>query len=268
MVRMIILKRRMHHGIAVDAAVDDLPRHMKSPPPPPQLITTLPSVDTRVGTPRRRWEKGSTPIKTHPPSPCTTRRSKRRRTRAPKTPPPVIHYRHHTRSSIQWLYLCHRFVQAYLHQRHLPDTHTETQPAHQFLVESIEHLVGKISTVLDNALLDFSTATMCFDDSIHTIENALSADDSYYNLPFHTSVDSIEHLIGSMSSILDEEILDFSANLQRLDNKIHAIESAFEDYGHPDHPTIQSITSNQHEIPARNLGPIAQHILQQSNRDN
>jgi len=158
------------------------------------------------------------------------------------------------------LYLRHRFVQAYLHQCHLFDTHTETQPAHQFLVESIEHLVRKISTVLDNALLDFSTATMRFDESIHTIENALSADDSYYNLPFHTSVDSIEHLIGSMPSILDEEILDFSTNLQRLDDKKHAIESASEDYGHPDHPLIQSITSNQHEIPACNLGPIAQHI--------
>jgi hypothetical protein len=170
----------------------------------------------------------------------------------------VIHYRRHSRSSIQWLYLCHRFAQVYLHQRHLSDTHTEIQPAHQFLVESIEHLVGEISTVLDNALLDFNTATIySSDDTIHTIKNALSADDSYYNLPFHTSVDSIEHLIGSMSSILDEEILDFSANLQRLDDKIHAIESAFEDYGHPDHPPIQSITSNQHEIPARNLGPIA-----------
>jgi len=71
MVRMIILKRRMHLGIAVNAAVDDLPRLRKSPPPP-QLITPLPSVDTRMGTPRRQWEKGSTPIKTHPPSPCTT----------------------------------------------------------------------------------------------------------------------------------------------------------------------------------------------------
>ena len=119
MVRMIILKRRMHHGIAVNAAVDDLPGHLKLPPTP-QLITPLPStsVDTRMGTPRRRWEKGLTPIKTHPPSPCTTRRSKRRRTRASKTPPPVIHYRHHSRSSIQWLYLCHRLAQVYLHQRH------------------------------------------------------------------------------------------------------------------------------------------------------
>jgi len=66
MVRMIILKQRMHHGIAVNAAVDDLPRHLKSPPPP-QLITPLQSVDTRMGTPRRRWEKGSTLKKKTPP---------------------------------------------------------------------------------------------------------------------------------------------------------------------------------------------------------
>ena len=84
---------------------------------------------------------------------------------------------------------------------------------------------------------------MCSNDTIHTIENALSVDNSYYDLPFSTSVDAIEHLVGSMSSILDEEILDFNANLQRLDGKIQAIEFAFEDYG------------NQHEMPASNLGP-------------
>ena len=202
---MIILKWRMHHGIAVNAAVDDLPHHLKSPPTP-QLITPLPSVDTRMGTPRRRWEKGLTPIKTHPPSPYKTRRSKRRRTRASKTSPPVIHYRHHSRSSIQWLYLRHRFVQAYLHQRHLSDTHTETQePAHQFLVEYIKHLVGEISTVLDNALLDFSTATTCSDDTIHTIEKALSVDTSYWDLPLSTSVDAIEHFVGSIRRYLTKK---------------------------------------------------------------
>ena len=163
MVRMIILKWRMHHGIAVNTAVDNLPRHLKSPPPP-QLITPLSSVDTRMGTPQRQWEKGSTPKKKHPPSPCMMRQSKRRQTRASKALPAVIHYCDRSRSSIQWLYLSHRFIQAYLHQHQLSDTHTETQPAHQFLVESIEHLVGKISTVLDNTLLDFSTATMCFDN--------------------------------------------------------------------------------------------------------
>ena len=103
---------------------------------------------------------------------------------------------------------------------------------------------------------------MCFDhDTIHTIENALSVDNSYYDPPFSTSADSIlDHLVGSMSSILDVEILDFSTNLQRLDGKIQAIEFAFEDYGHPEPHTTQSITSNQHEMPASNLGPTAHHM--------
>ena len=96
---------------------------------------------------------------------------------------------------------------------------------------------------------------MCSNDTIHTIENALSVDNSYYDLPFSTSVDAIEHLARSMSSILDEEILDFNANLQRLDGKIQSIKSVFEDYGQPESPPTQSITSNQHKMPASNLGP-------------
>ena len=216
MVRMIILKQKINHGIAVNAAVDDLPCHLNSPPPP-QLIIPLPTFDTGMGTLRCRWEKGLTPPKNHPPSPCTMRRPKRQQTRTSRASPPVINYRHRSCSLIQWLYLRHRFVQAYLSQRQLPDTQTETPPTHQFLVESIKHLTGKISSVLDNALLDFSTATTRFNGTIHTIENALSADISSYALPFSTSVNSIEHRVGSMPSILDEEIIDFSAHLQRLD---------------------------------------------------
>ena len=143
----------------------------------------------------------------------------------------------------------------------MSNTHTEIQPAHQFLVESIEHLVGEISTVLDNALLDFNNATICSDDTIHTTKKVLSVDNFYCDLPLSTSVDTIKHFIGSMSSILDEEILDFNADLQRIDDKIQAIEFAFEVYGHPEPPPTQSITSNQHEIPpASNLGPIAHHM--------
>jgi hypothetical protein len=76
MVRMILLKRSDNHGIAAGAAFDDFPRHHQ-PTPTPELITPLPPVDIGMGTLRRRWEKGSTPKKTHPPSPCTTRRLKR-----------------------------------------------------------------------------------------------------------------------------------------------------------------------------------------------
>jgi hypothetical protein len=65
MVWMIILKQRSNRGIAVGAAVDNLPRH-QHPFTPPQLITPLWLVDTGLGMPRRRWEKGSTPKKNTP----------------------------------------------------------------------------------------------------------------------------------------------------------------------------------------------------------
>ena len=109
MVRVVYLKRRGNHEIAVGTAVNDLPRHQQ-PTPPPQLITPLSLADTGVGTPRCRLEKGSTPKNTQPPPPCTTHRSKRRQTQTSKTLPPVIYYRYRSRSSIQWLYPRHRFV--------------------------------------------------------------------------------------------------------------------------------------------------------------
>ena len=144
MVRMVYLKQRGNHEIAVVNAVDNLPRHQQ-PTPPPQLITPLILADTKVRTPQRRWgKKGSTPKKIHPspPPPCTTHCSTRQRRRTSQALPPVIHYRYHQRSSIQWLYLRHRFVAAYLSRRPLPDTHTELQPP-QTPVDSIEQFSGK-----------------------------------------------------------------------------------------------------------------------------
>ena len=61
---------------------------------------------------------------------------------------------------------------------------------------------------------------MRLDDTIHAIENALDDDISISALPSSPSVDSIEHLTGYISSILDEELLDFSTNLKRFDEKI------------------------------------------------
>ena len=48
MVRMVYLKRRCNHEIAVKTTVDNLPRHQQ-PTPPPQLITPPPLADTKVG---------------------------------------------------------------------------------------------------------------------------------------------------------------------------------------------------------------------------
>jgi hypothetical protein len=116
MVRMILLKWRGNHGIAIGAAIDDLPCHHQ-PTPTPKLITPLPPVNTGMGTPRRRWEKGSTPKKTHPPPPCTTRSLRRQRMQPSKaSSSQAIHYRYRSRSLIQWLYLRHRFINPYLSQ--------------------------------------------------------------------------------------------------------------------------------------------------------
>ena len=258
MVRMVYLKRRGNHEIAVKTAVDNLPRHQQ-PTPPPQLITPPPLADTKVRTPQRRWEKRARLPKNHPPPPsCSTRRLKGRRRRTSRALPPVIHYRYCPRSSIRWLYLRHRFIVTYLSRRPLPDTHTELQPP-QNLVDSIEQFSGKLSIILDNALLDFSAAMTRLDNTIHAIENALDDDISISALPSSPSVDSIEHLTGYISSTLDEELLEFSTNLKRFDEKIQAIESAsnVDVNDNPDpHPT-QSITINQQEMPASNLGPIA-----------
>jgi hypothetical protein len=260
MVRMVYLKRRGNHEIAVKTAVDNLPRHQQ-PTPPPQLITPPPLADTKVRTPQRQWEKRARLPKNHPPPPsCTTRRSNGQRRGTSRALPPVIHYRYCPRSSIRWLYLRHCFIVAYLSRRPLPDTHTELQPP-QNLVDSIEQFFGKLSIILDNALLDFSAATTRLGNTIHAIENALNDDISISALPSSPSVDSIKHLAEYISSTLDEELLEFSTNLKRFDEKIQAIESAsnVDDNDNPDpHPT-QSITINQQEMPASNLGPIAHH---------
>ena len=169
----------------------------------------------------------------------------------------MIHYRYCSRSLIQWLYLRHRFIQAYLSRRPLPNTHTELQPP-QTPVDSIKQFSGKLSTILDNALLDFSAATTRLDDTIHAIENALDDNISISALPSSPSVDSIGHLAGYILSILDEELLDCSTNLKRFS----AIKSASDDIDNdnPDPYTTQSITSNQQEMPMSNFGPSAHHV--------
>ena len=116
MVRMFLLKRSGDHGIAVSTAAVD-PSYRR--PPTPTTISTIQFsllVIASMGTPRRRWEKGSTPKKNHPPSPCMTRHPKRRRRAQPSPAPPsyTIHYRYCSRFLIQWLYLRHCFVTASL----------------------------------------------------------------------------------------------------------------------------------------------------------
>jgi hypothetical protein len=80
----------------------------------------------------------------------------------------VINYRHHSCFSIQWLYLCHHFLQAYLSQHPLSETHNTIQPP-QFFFDIIEQLTGTLSTILDYELLDFGAASACLDEVINAI---------------------------------------------------------------------------------------------------
>jgi hypothetical protein len=261
MVRMIHLKRGGNHGIAVGNAIDDLPRHHPSNPAPKLNPSLPPTVNTGMGMPRRRWEKGSTPKKTHPPPPCATRRSRRRQTTRPSKAslPPAIHYRYCSRSLIQLLYLRHRFVTAYLSHNPTFETHNTIQSQH-FSTDSIDQLACRLSTILDTALFDFRAATTRLDNIINEIEDALENDTSHSDLPYSPLVDSIEHLAGAISLILDEELLDFNATHKCLDNTVRALESAFDDDDDPNFPPTPSITSDQQEMPTTNLGPTAHHM--------
>ena len=203
MVRMILLKRGGDHGIAVDAAADDHSCR-RLPHPTPQPNPSLPpTVNAEIGTPRRRWEKGSTPKKTHPPPPCVTRHSRNRRTKRPSkaSPPPAIHYRRCSRSSIQWLYLRHRFTAAYLSNTTSSDpTNNLIQPQH-FSTDTIDQLTSRSSTILDTALFDFRAATTRLDTTINIIDHALENDISSTDPHSSSLVDSIEHFVGNISLI-------------------------------------------------------------------
>ena len=89
------------------------------------------------------------------------RRLRRQRgLKALPNPPPVIYRCQHCRSSIQWLYLCHRFLQVYLCQRLHTETHAMVQPS--FSIDSIEQSTNTLSIILDNEILEFnSTAAAC-----------------------------------------------------------------------------------------------------------
>jgi hypothetical protein len=89
----------------------------------------------------------------------------------------MINYRHHSRFSIQWLYLCYCFLQAYLSQRPLSETHNTIQPP-QFSVNFIEQLAGTLSTILDYELLNFGAANAHLDEAINAIQFAHDDDNS------------------------------------------------------------------------------------------
>jgi len=94
---------------------------------------------------------------------------------------------------------------------------------------------------------------MRLDNTIDIIEHALENDISPADLPSSPLVDSIEHFVGNISLILDDEFLDFNATHTGLIKIVNAIKSSFDDDNDPNlPPTTLSITSDQHKCQQAN----------------
>jgi hypothetical protein len=82
--------------------------------------------------------------------------------------------------------------------------------------------------------------------------------------PPQFSVDFIKQLTGTLSTILDYELLDFGTANACLDEAINAIQFAHDDDNSSSHshsPSPQSsITSNQHKMSSNNLGTSAHQV--------
>jgi hypothetical protein len=68
MVRMTKLKTRLGHAITDGNGIAGLLSGPCPPPPPPRSIKHDPLPSGNAGPPWRRWEKGSSPKKTHHPT--------------------------------------------------------------------------------------------------------------------------------------------------------------------------------------------------------
>ena len=138
------------------------------------------------------------------------------------------------------------------------ESHTTIHPQH-FPTDFIDQVVCRFSLILDTALLDFHDATMRLNNTINMLADALKTDTPRSYLPCSPLANSIEHLVGTISLILDKELLYFNKAHECLDITVQGIKSAFGDDIDPTYPPSPSITSDQHEMPTSNLGPTAHH---------
>jgi hypothetical protein len=107
--------------------------------------------------------------------------------------------------------------------------------------------------------LDFHDAAVRLESTTNTLTEALEYDAHCPASACSPSIDSLNHLVGIISLILDDELFDFDEAHEQLDTAVQGIESAFGD----DVDTIAHLTplttSDQHEISTSNLGPTARH---------
>ena len=193
-------------------AAAQLPRH----PSPLSRSHHLSSL--RWGCLGEDGKRARLPKKSHLPSPCMTRHPKRRRRVRPSTAPPsyAIHYRHCSRFSIQWLYLRHRSVTASLCRATPSDT---ILPLH-FPIDYIDKVVCRSSLILDTALLEFHDSAVRLDSNTNTLPEALEYDTLHPAANRLPAIDSLDHLVGIISLILNDELLDFDVAHTQLDTAI------------------------------------------------
>jgi hypothetical protein len=170
MVRMLLLKMRIGNAIAAGGAIVGL-LHLPHPPKllPSPINSTIPT-KRGGGTPQRRWEKGSTPKKTHCPTTPKTNYCLKRRQPKPSRHV-VIKLCRHPRGSMQWLYLRHRFLHRYSTLHKLPSETAEAPPPTVPAVNSVLAQKDKISKVLDNELLALQVVDSHLDEAIAAFDS-------------------------------------------------------------------------------------------------
>jgi hypothetical protein len=211
MVRLTILRKVTNHDAATPATPAYLPpSHLTYKLPP---ITVLPvATTTEGGASLRRWEKGSSPKKTHRPphiSPGPTRRRRRRHKLLSSPPPPTPTIRYRKRTSIAWLLLRHRFLTAYSAHPNNTDADSlsnisslrqpQTLPQQTSHDDPISNYISTISTCINCELLDFHFADEQLCDKISSLDLD-TVDESTYHTP-----NPIEQLFISLSNKLDNK---------------------------------------------------------------
>ncbi len=194
MVRLTILRNGVHHGaVPSTTPVPPLLSHRQRP-----LSSTILSTTTlaKGAALPRRWEKGSTPKKTHRTthaSPCTTRLSWRRQILSSSSLPiPKPNLRYWKCNSIARLLLCHRFLAAYSNHvkniaANVSSKSHHTSCHHHSDNNSILHFIETISINIDCKLAGFHHANhhlstaICFFDP-ESDENIISFEQHFVSI--------------------------------------------------------------------------------------
>jgi hypothetical protein len=230
MVRLSLLRNGDRHGVVPYARPESpTSSHCRNTPP---LCPLLPSTTVLARGPAllRRWEKGSSPKKTHltiVDPPHLTRLSRRRQHHlfaSVPVPTPKLRYLKHT--SIAWLLLRHRFLAAYSDHVNYPDPvpsalHS-TSNHHNLDTISILQLIDTISINIDRDLSDF-----------HRAHHRLSATFCCSNPDNDETITPLELHLVSVSEVLIGDIHNLQITALLRDDDIARLEYAL--FGNADY---------------------------------